>query len=179
MKEAILFEPKLLAEVERESPALYEYYCTTPFHKYDYTNYGIRHIPMFMRKDILLTLKSDLNHDRRKYKELLKTFIYGWEKGLADLFIKICEDNTFTFLKETAYDDILEAALNDSAYDLDTLVCKDHMLVHNNNTYSDLTYRDAQCHFGWGVVLKFHLRFDDSLTSGNPIWVKPNVYQES
>lgn len=41
MEKAILFEPELLAEVERESPAVYESYCITPFAKIEFADNGI------------------------------------------------------------------------------------------------------------------------------------------
>lgn len=41
MKKTVLFEPTLLAEVERDSPAVYENYCQTPFSKLEFADYGI------------------------------------------------------------------------------------------------------------------------------------------
>lgn len=46
MKKAILFEPELLAEVERESPAVYENYCQTPFSTIEFADYGTAKHPM-------------------------------------------------------------------------------------------------------------------------------------
>lgn len=159
MKKAILFEPTLLAEVERESPAVYKEFCTSPFAKIEFADYGTLNIHMYMPTYILQMFK--ITSKQSSGTELMETFQSGWVFGYKDLFLKPEGSLKNPLIKELTMMRMMMAALAYPYYSLKTLIKDDNFRKRDNIIYNTLTYQEAQCFEAWKVILMCHQDFND------------------
>lgn len=159
MKKAVLFEPKLLAEVERESPAVYENYCQTPFSKIEFADYGTSRTRMYMPSIILhmfkVTSKQSLGN------ELMETFQAGWVFGKQDLFLKDDVSTEDPLGRELTMVRLMMAAIAYPYYSLVTLIKDDNFWKRGNIIYNTMTYQEAQCFEAWKIILPCHPLFNE------------------
>lgn len=159
MEKVILFEPTLLAEVERESPAVYKEFCTTPFANIDFADYGTSEIHMYMPRYILHMFKVTTGQDSGKM--LMETLQSGWVFGNLDLFLKNEGSLKNPLEKELAMVRMMMAGIAYPYYNLETLIKDDNFRKRNHIIYNTITYQESQCFNAWKVILMCHQEFND------------------
>lgn len=162
MKKTILFEPELLAEVKRESPAVYENYCQTPFSKIEFADYGTVNIRMYM-PTVILHMYKITSHTSKQNSgdELMATFQAGWLYGFTDLFLKDDVSIKDPIGRELIMVRLMMAAVAYPYYSLTTLIKESNFWKRGNVIYNTITYQEAQCFEAWKMILPCHQEFND------------------
>lgn len=161
MKKAILFDPKLLAEVERESPAVYKKFCISPFARIEFADYGTSDIPMYMPKHQLYLLETLIKKEDN-YSLMIEFFQAGWVMGMSELYGNNHCISKNPLRKEIGKIEIMMAACAYPYYTIDTLMGKESVLVKDDIVYNAFTYKEGQCFEAWKLILKCHQYFNGS-----------------
>lgn len=160
MKKAILFEPELLARVERESPHLYEYYCNSPLSRFEFADFGTPDTPMYMQKRILEIIQAGLNFDNIDHSILMAPLQRGWELGKRRLLSEY-ESTTEPILKILFQEVILRFALDYCPCDAETLIKAENFGESDEGMFNFSTYNYALCIEAWKIMLANHRDYND------------------
>jgi hypothetical protein len=161
MKKAILFEPTLLAEVERESPDLYEYYRDCPISEKEFVDYGPDDRHCFMLKEIMDGLELIIELGPYSIDTLIKPFQAGYNYGRMDLEERLPSDH-FEFIEERkVLLMVFDLILNYPFYELESLLDENNFGKRDGLLYHKITYQEAQYYKAWETLLWRHEDFND------------------
>lgn len=161
MKKTFLFEPGLLAEVERESPNLYECYCHSPLSKMDFVDYGLEGQPCFMPSEVMDSIELISKRGSINMSKILTIFQNGYHFGLIDVK-KRCPVDQAAIIKDLGLQlSVFDLILNYPNYEIESLFNEHNFKKRDNLLYSLITYKEAQYYMAWQIIFSHHEEFND------------------
>lgn len=160
MKKTILFEPALLAEVNRKSPAVYEFYSNSPFSEFEYVEFCLGSEKYLIQKEIIDFLDERAVAENLDVTMLKLSLQAGYKYGRFDLLKKYPGDNAESLQASLLIGELLNLAMNYPYYDADTLFSMDNFGTRHGFPYSKLTYQEAQCLMAWETIFSRHVDFN-------------------
>lgn len=183
MKKAVIVKPSLLAEIKRESPAVYEYYNNSFLTRHEFIDYGFEHEPMFMRLDVYFMIANHLNTIHLDISGDMDMLQAGYLAGKNDLIKEISKHSVDEYFSKTA-NCLLRIATREN-YLPDSERCdliNNEGRVFNKGTYCDGIYFEAWSQLFFAHALhndvfkqinsrskKFNLDYDNKPDFGYPL----------
>lgn len=158
MKKAILFEPTLLAEVERKAPDLYEYYCNCPLSCFKFVNYGTKEYPMYIQKGVLELLEPLKKDESLNIPGIIMALQAGYLFGSTDLISKYPGKNIKMMESARVARTVVNICLKYPSYTIVALLKASNFDYRNGIPYSKLTYKEGQYFVAWNTIFD---RYED------------------
>lgn len=161
MKKAILIKPELLAEIKRNSPAIYEYYCNSPFTRIEFVDYGDLVWPLYMPKKVVSLLDAGCKKENVTVSQVMMGLKVGYMFGQDDLLSKHAGNQSDTLKMGLMIGDLLNLALNYPYYDTASLLDPNNYVKRDGVFYSAITYKEGQYFEAWKGIFTLHDVFND------------------
>lgn len=165
MKNVLPFKPALLAEVERKSPLVYDYYCHSPLSRFEFVDYNEPGISMYMQKSVWETLKPVIKNYSINGIKLMDCLETSWMMGLWDLMIPHADDIEKSNREEMMNWKILQAALAYPSYDFDTLINSQSFKYKHDELYNLIVFQESQFFIAWHSIIHEHEVFNNLFMS--------------
>jgi len=161
MKKAILIEPELLAKIKRNSPAIYEYYCNSPFTRIEFVDYGILGIPMYMPKEVMCLLDDGCRKENVEVSQVMLALQVSYAFGKSDMVTKYAGNNPDPVKMGITIGALLNHGLNYPYYDITSLLNPYNYEERDGVMYNKTTYKEAQYFEAWNGIFSLHEIFND------------------